>query len=69
MSRLSQLRHERGLTQQYVSKKCEVNVVAYRSYEKCTDGLSNAKGKVIYRLAKFFDVSMEYILGYSDKRY
>ena len=67
MSRLSELRHGRGLTQEYVSEKCNINLCTLQKYEQ-GKSLRNAKAGNVFILAKFYDVSMEYLLEYTDSK-
>lgn len=61
--RLRELRDERGLTQKQVAEMLHINSVTYLHYEK--DQREPPLG-LLADLAKFFDVSVDYLLGLSE---
>ena len=63
--RIRDLRIERGLTQEEVGKIIGVKRYAVYSYEK---GRACPEMKGLVALADYFDVSMDYLAGRTDKR-
>ena len=63
--RIRELRIEHGLTQEEVGKIIGVKRYAVYSYEK---GRSCPEMKGLVALADYFDVSMDYLAGRTDKR-
>ena len=61
--RLKELREERGLTQKELSEKLNLNSVTYLHYEKYQ---REPPLSVVADMAKFFDVSVDYLLGLKD---
>ena len=61
--RLKELREERGLTQRELSAILNLNSVTYLHYEKSQREPSLS---VLVDMAKFFDVSCDYLLGLTD---
>ncbi|MBQ7348461.1 MAG: helix-turn-helix transcriptional regulator [Clostridia bacterium] len=61
--RLKELREERGLTQKELSEKLNLNSVTYLHYEKYQ---REPPLSVLADMAKFFDVSVDYLLGLKD---
>lgn len=64
-TRLISLRKERGLTQEEMAKAINRKRSTYSGYE--TEG-KEPDIDTICLLAKFFEVSTDYLLGYSDER-
>lgn len=62
--RLKQLREERGISQAAVGKALGVSRYAVYTYEK-EKAAPTLEGLVI--LADYFDVTVDYLLGRSDK--
>lgn len=62
---LKELRTEKGVSQKEVAKSLNTTDVTIGRYE---NGDREPKGEMLYSLAKYYDVSVDYILGYSDKR-
>lgn len=62
---LKELRIEKGVSQKEVAKSLNTTDVTIGRYE---NGDREPKGEMLYSLAKYYDVSVDYILGYSDKR-
>ena len=61
--RLKELREERGLTQKELSEKLNLNSVTYLHYGKSQ---REPPLSVLADMAKFFDVSVDYLLGLKD---
>lgn len=61
--RLKELREERGLTQRELSAILNLNSVTYLHYEKSQ---REPPLSVLVDMAKFFDVSCDYLLGLTD---
>ena len=57
---LKYYRHECGLTQQQVADRLKIERSTYTYYET---GKTNPDSDAILRLADFFDVSTDYLLG------
>lgn len=66
MNRLAQLREEKGYkTMKDAADALGVNYTTYRSWEQ---GEREPRTKVTKKIADHYGVSMDYILGRSDKR-
>lgn len=65
MTRLKSLRAERGITQETVSAVLGIGKSTYQNYEQ---GLSGAPLRRLLQLSAYFDVSLDYLCGYSDER-
>lgn len=63
MSRLQELRKEKGLSQKALSDIVNVNI---RTLQRWENGESNIKPDKAQQLADYFGVSAGYLLGYSD---
>lgn len=63
--RLRQCRKEQGLTQRQVAVYCDVTEKAYQNYELMT---RQPKLEVLVRIADLFEVSLDYLVGRTDKR-
>ena len=61
--RLRELRVEKGLTQKQLAEKLNLNSVTYLHYEKSQ---REPPLSVLADMAKFFDVSTDYLLGLCD---
>lgn len=61
--RLKELREERGLTQRELSEVLKVHHTAIRNWE--TRG-SETNFSMLIKIADFFDVSIDYLLGRVD---
>ena len=61
--RLRELREERGLTQKQLASTLQINSVTYLHYEK---GQREPPLALLAQLAKFFDVTTDYLLGLED---
>ena len=62
--RLKELREEKGLTQMEVAKEFNINAVTYLHYEKSHH---EPPLSLLADMAKFFDVSVDYLLGLTDE--
>ena len=63
--RIRNLREERDLTQQKVADYLHVKQNTYFQYEI---GVLNYPVEVLIKLAVFYDVSMDYLLGLSNRK-
>ena len=63
--RLRALRKERGYTQLQVSVYCDVTEKAYQNYELMT---REPKLEILIRIADLYGVTLDYLVGRSDKR-
>lgn len=63
--RLKQCRTEKGLTQREVAIYCGLTEKAYQNYELTT---REPKLKILLRIADFFDVSIDYLVGRTDQK-
>ena len=61
--RLKELRLEKGLSIQSLSKQVDIGVASICRWENCQ---ADVKGEQLYTLAKFFDVTSDYLLGLED---
>ena len=61
--RLKELREERDLTQRELAKKLGINGVTYLHYEK---DQREPPLSLLADMAKFFDVSVDYLLGLNN---
>lgn len=64
-ARLTQLREERGLTKKEVAEKLNIDQTTYGKYE-----LSKRQPDydTLQKIASFYDVSTDYLLGRTDER-
>lgn len=65
VNNLKDLRKEAGLTQDELAKKIGISKRTLAYWEK---GENNIKAEKANELAKLFNVSVSYLLGYSDKK-
>jgi transcriptional regulator with XRE-family HTH domain len=63
--RLYDLRDERALTLQEISETLNIGVSTLSQYENCQ---REPKLFNIIKLSRFFDVSIDYLIGTSDER-
>ncbi|MEE1003353.1 MAG: helix-turn-helix transcriptional regulator [Acutalibacteraceae bacterium] len=63
--RLKQCRKSKGLTQNQVAIYCDITEKAYQNYELMT---REPKLEILIKIADFFDVSLDYLVGRTDKR-
>ena len=61
--KLKQLRSEKGLSQKEIAKIIGVSVSAYSNYEQ---GIREPSYDILIKLAKFYDVTTDYLLGLED---
>ncbi|MTW85590.1 helix-turn-helix domain-containing protein [Virgibacillus dakarensis] len=61
--RLKYLRKNKGLSQQNMADFLGISRQGYGKYE---DGKSETDHKTLIKLANYFDVTTDYLLGYSD---
>jgi len=63
--RLKELRTEKGFTQEEMA---DILNIAYRSYQNYEIGVSIPNAKVLYNMAMYFNVSLDYLIGCSNVR-
>lgn len=63
--RLKQCRTERGLTQNEVAIFCDITEKAYQNYER---NRREPKLSVLIRIADFYDVSLDYLVGRTKEK-
>lgn len=63
--RLQQLRKEKGVYQREIATLLDITLRAYQLYE-ADRGYPTVPG--LFRLADYFDVSLDYLTGRSDNR-
>lgn len=61
--RLKELRTEKGLSIQGLSKTTKIGVASICRWENCQ---ADVKGTQLIILAKFFDVTIDYLMGLED---
>lgn len=61
--RIRDLREDRDLTQQYLAKKLNITQATYSRYET---GALDIPTVILIQLSKFYNVSIDYLLGQSD---
>ena len=62
--RLRTLRKEKGYTQLQVAVYCDITEKTYQNYELMT---REPKLEILMRIAEFYGVSLDYLVGRSDK--
>ncbi len=65
MNRLKEIREDRDLSQKELSKILNINQVTYSYYEI---GKRQIPIETLKRLARFYDVSVDYLLYMTDER-
>lgn len=65
MNRLKLLREEKGLIQKDIAKLLNVSIPAINQYES---GKRDMSTETVIKLAEYFNVSTDYLLGKSDIR-
>lgn len=63
--RLKALRKERGMTQEQAAQALSITL---RNYQRIESSGNTPNYANLVRLADFFDVSMDYLAGRTDKR-
>lgn len=63
--RLKQCRKEKGFTQREVAIYCDITEKTYQNYELMT---REPKLDVLLKIADVFHVSLDYLVGRTDKR-
>lgn len=63
--RLRECRRDRGYTQNQVAIYCDITEKAYQNYELMT---REPKLEIILRIAELFDVSIDYLVGRTDRK-
>lgn len=64
-NRLKELREEKDMNQAELGQVFNLSQIAISQYERQTRNIPN---DLIIEIAKYFDVSTDYLLGNSDKR-
>ena len=63
--RLRELRKEKGLSQIQLAVYCDITENTYQNYELMT---REPKLEILIRIADFHKVSLDYLVGRTDKR-
>ena len=63
--RMKELRMERNISQDSASKELHIGIATYCRYEQ---GKREPTASVLDRMADYYDVSVDYLLGRSDNR-
>ena len=63
--RLKQCRTERGFTQNEVAIFCDITEKAYQNYER---NRREPKLSILIRIADFYDVSLDYLVGRTNEK-
>jgi len=63
--RLKELRTEKGFTQEEMAN---ILNLAYRSYQNYEAGVSMPNTKILFNMAIYFNVSIDYLVGRSNIR-
>ncbi len=63
--RLKNLRKESGYTQAQVAIYCDITEKTYQNYELMT---REPKLEILVRIADFYKVSLDYLVGRTDKK-
>lgn len=64
-ARLQECRKSRQLTQQQVAIYCDITEKAYQNYELMR---REPKLEILVRIADFYEVSLDYLTGRTDKK-
>ena len=63
--RLRECRKEKGLTQGQVAIYCDITEKTYQNYELMT---REPRLEILIKIADFYNVSLDYLVGRSDRR-
>ena len=63
--RLKECRKAQGLTQMQVATYCDITEKAYQNYELMT---REPKLEILVRIADFFQVSLDYLTGRTNRK-
>lgn len=63
--RLKECRKERGLSQIEIATFCDITEKTYQNYELMT---REPKISILIRIADYYGVSLDYLVGRSDKK-
>ena len=63
--RLKECRKQKRLTQNEVAIYCDITEKSYQNYEFMT---REPKLEILIRIAEFFDVSLDYLVGRTDEK-
>lgn len=61
--RIRNLREDNDLTQQKIADELNINRRTYAAYE---NGINSMSPETLIKIAKFYNVSVDYILGLTD---
>ena len=64
MEHLKELRHKKSLLQKDVAEALKIDRTTYAKYET---GDSEPSFEILKRIARFYDVSTDYLLGYNEQ--
>ena len=64
MEHLKELRHKKNLLQKEVAEALKIDRTTYAKYET---GDSEPSFEILKRIARFYDVSTDYLLGYNEQ--
>ena len=64
MNRIKELRKQKGITMRKLSE--DIGLKSEVTISRWENGKSDIRGKNLKKLAKYFNVSEAYLLGYSD---
>lgn len=65
MNRLKELRTEKGVSQQVIADYLGITRQSYSNYEL---GTREADYETLVKMAKYFDVTVDYLIGNSDSK-
>ena len=63
--RLRLLRKEKNLKQEDAARLLDISLSSYCRYEQ---GLRDPNAKVLWKIADFYEVSVDYLIGRTDER-
>mgnify|MGYP002423955988 CR=1 FL=1 len=63
--RMKELRKERNLRQEDIATELDIGITTYCRYEL---GMREPNASLLCRMADYYDVSVDYLLGRSDER-
>lgn len=63
--RLKELRKEKGLRQEHAAVALDISMSSYCLYEQ---GKREPTASVLWRMADYYDVTVDYLLGRSERR-
>lgn len=63
--RMKQLRTEKNLSQEKIASELKIGIATYCRYEQ---GQREPNASVLWRMADYYDVTVDYLLGRSERR-